>query len=95
MAYSFSANTKIWDSRRFLAEIRTVAFEEFNYLVVVVLEDAAAMEATARSRGCCWILLEAADARLPVSTEVSLCMRKNGKNFKYECKTCLKNSCRK
>ena len=24
MAYSFSANTKIWDSRRFLAEIRTV-----------------------------------------------------------------------
>ena len=24
MAYSFSANTKIWDSHRFLAEIRTV-----------------------------------------------------------------------
>ena len=57
---------------------------------MVVLEDVAAMEATALSRGCCWILLEAdADARLPVSTEVSLCMRKNGKNFKYECQTCF------
>ena len=30
MAYSFSANTKIWDSRRFLAEIRTVSWAEAN-----------------------------------------------------------------
>ena len=33
MGYSFSANTKIWDSRRFLAEIRTVSLIFANSLL--------------------------------------------------------------